>query len=68
MPLQSPHQRAPDLAAFRVRRRPERLIGIAATEANALVPLLNGDEIFARSPICSVGGKRVDEYAHTHES
>ncbi|GAA1371511.1 phosphatidylserine/phosphatidylglycerophosphate/cardiolipin synthase family protein [Streptomyces beijiangensis] len=32
--------------AQRFRRRLERLIGIAATEGNALVPLRNGDEIF----------------------
>ncbi|MFE9398394.1 phosphatidylserine/phosphatidylglycerophosphate/cardiolipin synthase family protein [Streptomyces flavidovirens] len=31
----------------RMRRRLERLIGIAATEGNAVVPLRNGDEIFA---------------------
>ncbi|MEW1929459.1 phospholipase D-like domain-containing protein [Streptomyces sp. NPDC088360] len=31
----------------RIRRRLERLIGIAATEGNALTPLRNGDEIFA---------------------
>ncbi|MFJ1745893.1 phosphatidylserine/phosphatidylglycerophosphate/cardiolipin synthase family protein [Streptomyces sp. NPDC088116] len=31
----------------RIRRRLERLIGIAATEGNSLVPLRNGDEIFA---------------------
>ena len=31
----------------RIRRRLERLIGIAATEGNALVPLRNGDQIFA---------------------
>ncbi|MFF6999050.1 phosphatidylserine/phosphatidylglycerophosphate/cardiolipin synthase family protein [Streptomyces sp. NPDC008313] len=31
----------------RIRRRLERLIGIAATEGNTLVPLRNGDEIFA---------------------
>ncbi|MEU0988416.1 phospholipase D-like domain-containing protein [Streptomyces sp. NPDC005953] len=30
----------------RMRRRLERLIGIAATEGNALLPLRNGDEIF----------------------
>ncbi|MFD7425693.1 phosphatidylserine/phosphatidylglycerophosphate/cardiolipin synthase family protein [Streptomyces sp. NPDC059818] len=30
-----------------IRRRLERLIGIAATEGNALIPLRNGDEIFA---------------------
>jgi cardiolipin synthase len=30
----------------RIRRRLERLIGIAATEGNALTPLRNGDEIF----------------------
>ncbi|MGW0547526.1 phospholipase D-like domain-containing protein [Streptomyces altiplanensis] len=33
--------------AARIRRRLERLIGIAATEGNRLVPLRNGDEIFA---------------------
>jgi len=43
---------APDTALFeergrRIRRRLERLIGIAATEGNALVPLRNGDAIFA---------------------
>ncbi|WP_069174528.1 phospholipase D-like domain-containing protein [Streptomyces griseus] len=32
---------------LRLRRRLERLIGIAATEGNALLPLHNGDEIFA---------------------
>ncbi|MFI5757243.1 phosphatidylserine/phosphatidylglycerophosphate/cardiolipin synthase family protein [Streptomyces sp. NPDC051569] len=31
----------------RIRRRLERLIGIAATEGNALLPLRNGDEIFS---------------------
>ncbi|MFJ1598212.1 phosphatidylserine/phosphatidylglycerophosphate/cardiolipin synthase family protein [Streptomyces sp. NPDC088261] len=31
----------------RMRRRLERLIGIAATEGNTLLPLRNGDEIFA---------------------
>ncbi|MGW3102908.1 phospholipase D-like domain-containing protein [Streptomyces sp. NPDC001100] len=35
-----------DGRARRTRRRLERLIGIAATEGNALVPLRNGDEIF----------------------
>ncbi|MET9803028.1 phospholipase D-like domain-containing protein [Streptomyces sp. NPDC006368] len=30
----------------RLRRRLERLIGVAATEGNALLPLRNGDEIF----------------------
>ncbi|MFJ5086446.1 cardiolipin synthase B, partial [Streptomyces sp. NPDC088706] len=29
----------------RLRRRLERLIGIAATEGNSLLPLRNGDEI-----------------------
>lgn len=32
--------------AVRIRRRLERLIGIAATEGNALAALRNGDEIF----------------------
>ncbi|MFF1556308.1 phosphatidylserine/phosphatidylglycerophosphate/cardiolipin synthase family protein [Streptomyces sp. NPDC058279] len=31
----------------RIRRRLERLIGIAATEGNSVSPLRNGDEIFA---------------------
>ncbi|WP_328830227.1 phospholipase D-like domain-containing protein [Streptomyces sp. NBC_00252] len=35
-----------DERARRTRRRLERLIGIAATEGNALLPLRNGDEIF----------------------
>ncbi|MFD3480334.1 phosphatidylserine/phosphatidylglycerophosphate/cardiolipin synthase family protein [Streptomyces sp. NPDC058695] len=35
-----------DERARRARRRLERLIGVAATEGNALVPLRNGDEIF----------------------
>ncbi|GES31485.1 phospholipase D-like domain-containing protein [Streptomyces angustmyceticus] len=35
-----------DARIQRLRRRLERLIGIAATEGNALVPLRNGDEIF----------------------
>ncbi|MET9764919.1 phospholipase D-like domain-containing protein [Streptomyces sp. NPDC006372] len=39
---------APDPAARkqRLRRRLERLLGVAATEGNSLVPLRNGDEIF----------------------
>ncbi|MET7937851.1 phospholipase D-like domain-containing protein [Streptomyces sp. NPDC005322] len=36
-----------DDRAARIRRRLERLIGIAATEGNVLTPLRNGDEIFA---------------------
>ncbi|MFI9150369.1 phosphatidylserine/phosphatidylglycerophosphate/cardiolipin synthase family protein [Streptomyces sp. NPDC053367] len=42
------HDTATDAAARkqRLRRRLERLIGIAATEGNDLVPLRNGDEIF----------------------
>ncbi|GAA1933460.1 hypothetical protein GCM10009837_69090 [Streptomyces durmitorensis] len=35
-----------DERARRARRRLERLIEVAATEGNALVPLRNGDEIF----------------------
>ncbi|MFJ9244391.1 phosphatidylserine/phosphatidylglycerophosphate/cardiolipin synthase family protein [Streptomyces sp. NPDC101776] len=35
-----------DERARRTRRKLERLIGIAATEGNALLPLRNGDEIF----------------------
>ncbi|MFE4453392.1 phosphatidylserine/phosphatidylglycerophosphate/cardiolipin synthase family protein [Streptomyces sp. NPDC056796] len=41
--------------AQRLRRRLERLIGIAATEGNQLVPLRNGDQIFA-SMLDSVRG------------
>nr|WSX53729.1 phospholipase D-like domain-containing protein [Streptomyces sp. NBC_00974] len=36
-----------EVRVARLRRRLERLIGIAATEGNALTPLRNGDEIFA---------------------
>ncbi|MGA6205871.1 phospholipase D-like domain-containing protein [Nocardia testacea] len=39
------HAQAPT-AAVRMRRRLERLLGVAATEGNALVALRNGDEIF----------------------
>ncbi|WP_371674298.1 phospholipase D-like domain-containing protein [Streptomyces sp. NBC_00289] len=35
-----------DLRKQRLRRRLERLIGIAATEGNELIPLRNGDAIF----------------------
>ncbi|MGW6692006.1 phospholipase D-like domain-containing protein [Streptomyces sp. NPDC054961] len=35
-----------EVKVARLRRRLERLIGIAATEGNALTPLRNGDEIF----------------------
>ncbi|MEV6394480.1 phospholipase D-like domain-containing protein [Streptomyces sp. NPDC051907] len=55
---QEPHESTPQVAeapgtpsiedrVARIRRRLERLIGIAATEGNAVVPLRNGDEIFA---------------------
>ncbi|MEU8901595.1 phospholipase D-like domain-containing protein [Nocardia sp. NPDC048505] len=37
---------APEERIARIRRRLERLIGIAATEGNALIPLRNGDQIF----------------------
>lgn len=37
---------SPEARTERMRRRLERLIGIAATEGNALVALRNGDEIF----------------------
>ncbi|KAF4407860.1 cardiolipin synthase B [Streptomyces lycii] len=37
---------AGDERRLRIRRRLERLIGIAATEGNAVHPLRNGDEIF----------------------
>ncbi|WP_405428367.1 phospholipase D-like domain-containing protein [Streptomyces erythrochromogenes] len=36
-----------DERIHRIRRRLERLIGIAATEGNSVVPLRNGDEIFS---------------------
>ncbi|MET9605211.1 phospholipase D-like domain-containing protein [Streptomyces sp. NPDC006512] len=38
---------ATDAHVSRIRRRLERLIGIAATEGNRLVPLRNGDQIFS---------------------
>ncbi|WP_405898403.1 phospholipase D-like domain-containing protein [Streptomyces sp. NBC_00727] len=44
-----------DERAHRLRRRLERLIGIAATEGNELVPLRNGDAIFA-SMLASIRG------------
>ncbi|MFC9945707.1 phospholipase D-like domain-containing protein [Streptomyces pratensis] len=49
---QRPTHTGPDDAlyaerALRFRRRLERLIGIAATEGNHLVPLRNGDQIFS---------------------
>ncbi|MEU8655080.1 phospholipase D-like domain-containing protein [Streptomyces sp. NPDC048737] len=48
IPAPRAHGGAPDTAARkqRLRRRLERLIGVAATEGNVLVPLRNGDEIF----------------------
>nr|WP_107115567.1 MULTISPECIES: phospholipase D-like domain-containing protein [unclassified Streptomyces] len=49
MPAPSPEQDRPSAAEDRkqrLRRRLERLIGVAATEGNTLVPLRNGDEIF----------------------
>ncbi|MEU6546219.1 phospholipase D-like domain-containing protein [Streptomyces sp. NPDC046859] len=49
MPAHSPAQDRPATAEDRkqrLRRRLERLIGVAATEGNTLVPLRNGDEIF----------------------
>lgn len=45
-PVGAAVQGADDRVA-RIRRRLERLIGIAATEGNSLTPLRNGDEIFA---------------------
>lgn len=44
---EAPHGTSAEARVARIRRRLERLIGIAATEGNALVPLRNGDEIFA---------------------
>ena len=52
IPAPPAHDTAPDGDADaearkqRLRRRLERLIGVAATEGNELVPLRNGDEIF----------------------
>ncbi|MEV6807892.1 phospholipase D-like domain-containing protein [Streptomyces sp. NPDC051132] len=48
MPTAPARGSAADAAARkqRLRRRLERLIGIAATEGNELLPLRNGDEIF----------------------
>ncbi|MFF1415455.1 phosphatidylserine/phosphatidylglycerophosphate/cardiolipin synthase family protein [Streptomyces sp. NPDC058289] len=46
-PPRSPRAPSAEMRVARLRRRLERLIGIAATEGNALTPLRNGDEIFA---------------------
>ncbi|MEU3829366.1 phospholipase D-like domain-containing protein [Streptomyces sp. NPDC029080] len=48
IPAPAARDTAPDTSARkqRLRRRLERLIGVAATEGNDLVPLRNGDEIF----------------------
>ncbi|MFI9803600.1 phosphatidylserine/phosphatidylglycerophosphate/cardiolipin synthase family protein [Streptomyces sp. NPDC052301] len=48
IPAPPARESAPDAAARkqRLRRRLERLIGVAATEGNELTPLRNGDEIF----------------------
>ncbi|MFI8296577.1 phosphatidylserine/phosphatidylglycerophosphate/cardiolipin synthase family protein [Streptomyces nigra] len=49
IPAPTPDQDRPASTADRkqrLRRRLERLIGVAATEGNELVPLRNGDEIF----------------------
>ncbi|MEV7725368.1 phospholipase D-like domain-containing protein [Streptomyces sp. NPDC087917] len=54
----TPKDRA-DQRIRRIRRRLERLIGIAATEGNSLLPLRNGDEIFAGMLA------RIDEARHT---
>ncbi|MER7056043.1 MULTISPECIES: phospholipase D-like domain-containing protein [unclassified Streptomyces] len=44
---QTPGTQPVEERVARIRRRLERLIGIAATEGNALTVLRNGDEIFA---------------------
>ncbi|MFF5923354.1 phosphatidylserine/phosphatidylglycerophosphate/cardiolipin synthase family protein [Streptomyces flavochromogenes] len=46
-----------DERIHRIRRRLERLIGVAATEGNAVRPLRNGDEIFA-AMLDAVAGAR----------
>ncbi|MEO3823580.1 phospholipase D-like domain-containing protein [Actinomadura sp. B10D3] len=43
--------------AHRLRRSLERLIGVAATEGNAVTPLRNGDEIFPEM-LGAIGGAR----------
>ncbi|MEU7065594.1 phospholipase D-like domain-containing protein [Streptomyces sp. NPDC046161] len=45
-PAEEPTSPGADERIVRIRRRLERLIGIAATEGNSLRPLRNGDEIF----------------------
>ncbi|MBW8481587.1 phospholipase D-like domain-containing protein [Actinomadura parmotrematis] len=45
--------------AQRIRRRLERLIGIATTEGNALEPLRNGDEIFPEMLAAVRGAERT---------
>ncbi|MYY13840.1 cardiolipin synthase B [Streptomyces sp. SID4919] len=44
---EAPYGPSAEARVARIRRRLERLIGIAATEGNAVIPLRNGDEIFA---------------------
>ncbi|WP_411103076.1 phospholipase D-like domain-containing protein [Streptomyces sp. cmx-4-9] len=46
-----------DERIHRIRRRLERLIGIAATEGNSVTPLRNGDQIFA-AMLDAVGSAR----------
>ncbi|MEV7992955.1 phospholipase D-like domain-containing protein [Streptomyces sp. NPDC086077] len=46
MTVAEEHPGAAPVGALRLRRRLERLIGVAATEGNELVALRNGDEIF----------------------
>ncbi|AWZ04779.1 MULTISPECIES: phospholipase D-like domain-containing protein [unclassified Streptomyces] len=54
----APRVPSAEIRVARLRRRLERLIGIAATEGNALTPLRNGDEIFA----AMLGGIRRARY------
>lgn len=50
---------SPDERIHRIRRRLERLIGVAATEGNAVRPLRNGDEIFAAMLDAVVGARHT---------
>ncbi|GHB51812.1 cardiolipin synthase B [Streptomyces cirratus] len=56
-PAEEPAGPGADEKIVRIRRRLERLIGIAATEGNSLRPLRNGDEIFA-AMLSSIEGAR----------
>ncbi|OON82556.1 phospholipase D-like domain-containing protein [Streptomyces tsukubensis] len=55
----SPGGATADERSARIRRRLERLLGIAMTEGNALRPLRNGDEIFPAMLNAIAGARRT---------